>query len=508
MIRFVQFRFVQFRFVQCSVLLAMIAIALPCQHHLSAQDAVNTGRFWTTKSGIRSKVLLVLIDQTDDAVKLRRQDNGQVVTMKREQLSDADLRYLDTITAKSEQMSAAEVARPDSSLTTDWPQWRGANRDGISPETGLLKQWPSGGPERVWTVSGIGEGYSTPTVVGDRVYVLGTEGDSEQLIALEQSTGERVRSMRLGSVAGGGGYRGPRSSPTVDGNQIFALGSDGTLACFSRADGELVWQKNLKTDFNGQEGDWSYAESPLVDGEKVICTPGGDRATMVALNRNTGAMIWSGSAAELPGNYSTAGYASAIKASLAGQPQYLTFLNGGVVGFSAKDGKPLWHYDSAANVTANCSTPVTQGDFVFAASGYGTGGGKARISRRGTIWAVEEAYFVTKMQNHHGGFVLVDGHLYGTNDSVLLCINWETGDIAWQDRCVGKGSIAYADGHLYVRGENGEVALVVASPDGYQEVGRFDQPDRSDKNAWPHPVIAAGKLYLHDWDRIFCYSIR
>lgn len=462
-------------------------------------------RNWTTNDGVRSSTKLKLIEQNETKVVLERQVDGASVTLPISRLSALDQRYLKSVAAKP------AVTETASASNTDWPQWRGPDRTGQSQETGLLKQWPNGGPQLSWKVNGLGEGYSSPTIAGGTIYVLGAEGGSEKMFALNEADGSPKWNAPLGSVADGGGYKGPRGSATINGDHAYAIGSDGSIVCVRTTDGSEVWRKNMSRDFGGSPGHWAYAESPLIDGDKLICTPGGSTATMVALNKNTGAVVWKASAGELErvsGDYTKAGYASPIKATIAGTPQYICFLHGGVVAFAAANGSPLWHYEHPANGTANCSTPVVQGDSIFAASGYGTGGGKATITKRGNEWRVSEDFFERKMQSHHGGFVLVDGHIYGANDSVLLCIDMRTGAIKWQDRCVGKGSIAFADGHLYVRSENGPMALVEASPTGYVEKGRFDQPERSGKNAWPHPVIANGKLYLHDQDKLFCYNVK
>jgi outer membrane protein assembly factor BamB len=297
----------------------------------------------------------------------------------------------------------------------------------------------------------------------------------------------------------------------VDDDRVYAISSDGKLACLDSARGEQKWLKDLKKEFGGRSGGWAYTESVLIDGDVLVCTPGGEDATLVALNKKSGSLIWKASIAGLPGKkraYSTAGYSSAIVAEISGVKQYIQFLSGGVVGIKASDGAFLWHYDKPANGTANCSTPIVHDGCVFAASAYGNGGGMARITGEGSRFNAEEAYFLSAMQNHHGGMVLVGDHVYGTNGSSLLCVNFKTGKIAWQDRCVGKGSVAYADGHLYVRSESGPAALVEATPEGYKEKGRFNQPERSSQRAWPHPVIAGGKLYLRDWDRLFCYDIK
>ncbi|MCM2370187.1 PQQ-like beta-propeller repeat protein [Aporhodopirellula aestuarii] len=465
-----------------------------------AQESVpGEYRHWTTSDGTRSTVRLKLVDERDGHVQLQREDNSKLVVMPLTRLSVADRRYL----------SERNAASPTPTATSDWPQWRGPNRDGKSPATGLPTQWDAEGPRLIWTISGLGEGYSTPAVVGDTVYVLGTRANEEYIFARNFDDGNGIWESRVGTKSGGGGFPGPKGTPAVEDGRIYAIGSDGTLVCVNQRDGSPVWKKSFKRDFGGEHGHWEYAESPLIDGDKVICTPGGNSGCVVALRKDNGAPIWSSPVGRvMGGDFARAGYASTIVATIAGTKQYIAFLHGGVVGVDAARGTPLWHYDAPANGTANCSTPVVEGDSVFAASAYGTGGGKARVAKRGSSWNVSEEFFVKKMESHHGGFVLHEGYIYGTNNSVLMCLDWDTGAVKWQDRCVGKGSITYADGHLYVRGERGEVALVEATPSGYREKGRFTQPYRSDKNAWAHPVIAGNRLYLHDHDRLLCYELK
>ncbi|SMP51441.1 Outer membrane protein assembly factor BamB, contains PQQ-like beta-propeller repeat [Neorhodopirellula lusitana] len=489
-------------------LIALLITSLSAATSL-AQESTQQYRHWTTSSGRRSDVRLKLIERTTDSIRLQREDNQKIAVLPLQQLSQADLNFLNRLTSNSPTPQATPPqTTPSSASESDWPQWRGSNRDGVSTETNLLDQWPSGGPNLDWTVTGIGEGYSTPAVSNGHVFVLGAKGNSEQMFCLSAVNGNEVWSAPLGKKANGGGYPGPRGTPTVDGDRVYAIGSDGTLVSVNRANGTIAWKKNLKADFGGRCGHWDYAESPLIDGDRLICTPGGERATVVALRKSNGMPIWQGSAAELNGGYTTASYASPIAATINGQPQYIVFLHGGVVGFDAKTGRGLWHYDAPANDTANCSTPLVIGNAVFAASGYGTGGGKAILTGKDQNWNTREEFFVQKFESHHGGFVFLDGYLYGTNNSVLLCVDWKTGDIRWQNRCVGKGSISAADGMLYVRGERGDIALVKATPNGYEESGRFSQPDRSDKNAWPHPVIANGNLYIRDQDRLLSFHIR
>lgn len=389
----------------------------------------------------------------------------------------------------------------------DWPQWRGPNRDGVSKETGLLKSWSAEGPKLVWKATGLGEGYGTVAVAGGRIYGMGYNGVEEVVWALDATSGKAVWTTRIGAprlADPGGRGAGPRSTPTVDGDRLYALGVSGDLVCLETAAGKLLWRKNLVTDFGGSIPSWGYSESPLVDGEKVIVTPGGWQATLVALNKMNGEVIWK---AQVPGG-DGAQYASCIVAEVGGQRQYVQFLRGGVVGVAAKDGKFLWRYNNPANHTANCATPVFRDGCVFAASGYNTGGGLVKLTATSSGVSAEEVYFTRQMQNHHGGMVLVGDYLYGFDGSNLTCLNFKTGEVAWFHRSVGKGSVVYADGHLYVRSERGPVALVEATPSGYVEKGRFEPPERSGKNAWPYPVVAGGRLYLRDQDNLFAYDVK
>jgi outer membrane protein assembly factor BamB len=388
--------------------------------------------------------------------------------------------------------------------SNDWPAWRGPRRDGRSDETGLLASWPEGGPKLLWTTEGVGEGYSTPSIAGDFVYLMGNKEGYECVVAVDrtkQGTDGWVR--QIGPVrAEGGGYRGPRSTPTVDGNRLYALGLAGDLVCLDTKTGKVFWRHDLIGEFGGQVGGWGYAESPLVDDKWVICTPGGEQATILALLKTSGKPVWRSAIGD------TADYSSIIAIQVSGTKQYVQLTKQGVVGVNAKNGDLLWRYDKPANGTANCATPVFANDSVFAASSYGAGGGLVQLKKNRKTWDANELYFTKEMQNHHGGMVLLDGYLYGCDESVLRCLDFKTGKSQWQDRSCGKCSLVYADGMFYCRGEDGVVSLVTATPTQFELKGRFEQPERSDKYAWPHPVIAGGCLYLRDQDKLFCYDVR
>jgi outer membrane protein assembly factor BamB len=389
----------------------------------------------------------------------------------------------------------------------DWPQWQGPDRMAVSHEAGLLKSWPADGPPVAWKVKDLGAGYSTPSVAAGRVFGMSFRGKDEVVWAVDEANGKELWATRIAEArppAGPQGNQGSRCTPTVDGDRVYALGMNGDLVCLKAADGHEEWHKNLVKDFGGSVPRWGYSESPLIDGEKLICTPGGKTATLVALDKKTGDTIWKAPVPEGDG----AAYSSVIAADVDGQRQYVQFLKGGVVGIAAADGKYLWRYNKPSNRTANCSTPIYQAPSLFAASGYGTGGGLVKLVRQDGDGKAEEVYFTKDMKNQHGGMVLVDGYLYGANDpDQLVCLDFKTGKEKWRQRA-GKGSIAYADGRLYYRVEKGPIVLVEANPEKYVERGRFDQPERSKQAAWPHPVIANGKLYIRDQGVLLCFDVK
>ena len=395
----------------------------------------------------------------------------------------------------------------------DWPQWRGPQRNGVSEETGLLKEWPQGGPKLRWQLKDIGSGYAAPVVVGERIYVLGNEGlDNEFIQALSTEDGARLWRTGLGKVGNPDqkpNFPAARSTPTVDGELVFALGSDGDLACVAASSGEVQWRKNLRTDFGGKPGDWAYSESPLIDGDLLVCTPGGFEATLVGLNKRTGETIWK---TALPEG-DEAAYASAISVNAAGRKQYVQMLQKGLVGLDAQSGKLLWRYDQTiSKFNANIPTPIAHDGTVYSA-GAGTGGGVVRIeSKDGSITA-EPGYFSPKMPTSIGGAVLVGEYLYGTSGQAMLCVEFATGNVKWEERALGAGSLIYADDRVYLHAESGEVGLVDASPEGYVERGRFRPPDAPGRagpmeKAWAYPVLAEGRLYVRDHGSLWCYDVR
>jgi outer membrane protein assembly factor BamB len=400
--------------------------------------------------------------------------------------------------------------------TSDWPQWRGPERNGISLESGLLKQWPSGGPKLLWQVNDIGDGYSTPAVVGTRIYLMSNRGmENEFVQALSTQDGKPIWTTRVGNVGNpdqNPSYAKARSTPTVDGDFIYALGSDGDLACLEVRSGKIRWQKSIRKEFGGEPGEWAYAESPLVDGDIVVVTPGGAQATMVALNKKTGAVIWKSA---VPGG-DPAGYASAIVVQGGGRKQYVQLLSGGLVGVDAKTGQFLWRNKEVAKGPAQYFTPVARGEYVYGGA-LGVGGVLVRLKSDGGGVAAEQVYFTRALPNGIGGAVVVGETLYGTEvGQNLVAAEFTTGKVKWQDKSFGWASLAYADGHLYLHGINGDIALVEASPEGYREKGRFTPPAQPKKKqsgpfpegAFAYPVIANGRLYIRDLGTLWVYDIK
>jgi outer membrane protein assembly factor BamB len=396
----------------------------------------------------------------------------------------------------------------------DWPQWRGPKRNGISSETGLLKEWPKDGPKLLWQIKDLDDGYSTPSVVGDRFYVLSNKGKDDEFVqARAIKDGKQIWSTRLGKVGPNqmAQYPGARSTPTVDGDFIYALGSDGDLVCVKIGDGAEVWRKSLRKDFDGTPGLWAYSESPLIDGDVLVCTPGGEKATLVALNKKNGDVIWKAVAKE----GDPAGYASIIIVEVGGIKQYVQFLEKGVVGVEAKTGKFLWRYDKTAGGMGmpNIPTPVASDNFVYASAASRAGGacGLIELKAKKDDVTAEQVYFSRDLPSSIGGSVKIGDYLYGTNAKGLMCVEFATGKEKWQDKSIGPGSVCFADGCLYVHGENGDLALVEATPEAYHQKGRVtlpDQPKRGQSKAWAYPVVANGRLYIRDLGVMWCYDVK
>ena len=382
----------------------------------------------------------------------------------------------------------------------EWPQWRGPNRDGVSRESGLLKEWRSAGPPLAWKTRGLGNGYSTVAVSQGRLYTMGVRGDQEFIMAIDAKDGKPLWVRAHGARFKNDQGDGPRSTPTVESNFLYALGGNGDLSCLELKDGKTIWTMNILQKFEGTNTHWGISESPLIVGDRLLVTPGGKNAAIVALNKKDGSVIWK-SQSDRPG------YSSGVYTDLGGIPEAIFFTDSRAVGVDVRDGNFLWEYSQASNRTANCATPIVSGNYVFLSSDYGTGCALlALVPNDGKITA-REIYFNQEMKNHHSSSVLVDGTLYGFSSAILTAMRFNDGHVFWKDRSVGKGSLTYADGHLYCFSEKGVVGLVEANPEAYKEKGRFSISQET-LPTWSHPVVAGGRLYLRDQDTLYSYDIK
>lgn len=391
-------------------------------------------------------------------------------------------------------LTAATVA-----VAVDWPEWRGPNRDGISSETGLLESWPEGGPPLLWKARGLGAGFASFAVSGGKVFTQGQIEGRQFLIALDEKSGALLWRTPNGDTFRDRRGGGPRGTPTLDGNRVYALSSNGDLLCARASDGERLWSTNLLERFRARNIRWGISESPLIDGNRVIVNPGGRDASVVALDKNNGNTIW-----QAPGN--RAGYSSPVAAEIGGIRHYVVLTGGGAVGVRASDGEVLWRYDRISNSTANVATPLVHHNHVFLSTDYGTGCALLRLEPDGEGIRADEVYFHRDMKNHYSSSVVLGDHLYGFSSRILTAMDFLTGKTLWRDRSVGKGQIVTAEGLLYILSDDGVVGLVKADPESYREISRFSI-EHGQYRTWTLPVVANGKLFLRDQDTLSCYNI-
>lgn len=394
----------------------------------------------------------------------------------------------------------------------DWPQWRGPNRNGVSGDTGLLNRWPKGGPRRVRTITGLGNGYASQVIAAGRIITIGKDGQMVFARCFSEADGKLLWSTRIGQTG-----RKALSTPTIDSERVYALDPDGNLHCLSVSDGKVIWKRSFAGEFGGRlQNGRGFAESPLIDGDALVGTPGGAEHTMVLLDKMSGEVRWSCAVEPFgPRGRVGAGFSSAVALTVDGVRVYVQFIGHGLIGVRAKDGKFLWGYNKIAIPQANIPTPVVVGSRVFAANGYNCGSALLKLSGdgRGGV-KMEEEYHLRgrEFQNHHGGFVHVDGCIYGghgSNNGLPTCLELASGDVLWKRRGPGSGSasVIYADGHLYMKYSNGTIALVEASSEGYRLKGSF-RMEGAANDSWSHPVLANGRLLLRENDALHVYDVR
>lgn len=399
--------------------------------------------------------------------------------------------------------SGKHVAGTTTTSAGEWSQFRGPGRENKSAETGLLKSWPEDGPAVAWKFEETGEGYSSFSFADGKLITMGNIEDKECVLAINLSDGKQVWKTVSTDAYEQGRGNGPRGTPTIHGDKIYALGGAGELVCLMLDNGDVVWQKNILEEFEGENIKWGISESVLIDGDKLICTPGGKKGTIVALNKNNGEVIWT---SMIPGEPQAA-YCSAIAINVGGVRQYVTFTSSSVVGVRANDGEPLWGNKTSANHVANVSTALFHQNLLFSASNYGTGGALLRLKTAGGKTRAKEVYATKKMKNHHGGMVLLDGHVYGTDQGILTCMQFKSGKVKWKER-TSKGSLTYAEDMLYFRSEKGPVHLIKATTKKFDSVSSFTPKEASDYPKWTHPVVADGKLFIRDMHELVAYDIR
>lgn len=408
-------------------------------------------------------------------------------------------------------------------VAEDWTQWRGTDRANRSSETGLFDSWGADGPELAWMAEGMGKGYASVSVSGNRIFTSGNFQNDQSVVAIDAASGKVAWKQPITDGPPKHGYDGSRTTPSIDDDRLYVVSSDGKVACLNAADGSIRWSRDFK-DWGGKMmSGWGFSESPLVDGDKVVCTPGGPQGMVVALDKMTGDEIW---ATKLP-TFETkeglngkplkdgAGYSSPIISHGGGVKQYVQLVGRGLIGVRADIGKLLWTYDRVANGTANIPTALVDGDHVFTSTGYNTGSALLKLVPLGDGVTAEEVYWLKskQLQNKHGGMTLVDGYIYcghGNGTGLPICVDIKTGEIAWgPQRAKGKGetSLIYADGHIIFRREDGTVILAKATPRSMEVVSTF-KPEFQEGKTWAHPVISDGKLYLREQDKLMCYKLK
>ena len=376
----------------------------------------------------------------------------------------------------------------------DWPGWRGPNRDGKSPDRGLLKEWPAEGPKLLWKVDDLGEGFSSPSIAGGRVFITGDKGGKLTIFAFDLS-GKPLWNVQHGPAREG--PDGSRSTPTIDNGKLYILGGHGLLGCFDTRSGQRIWMRDAK-EFGGAPGGWGYAESVLILGQLAIFKPGG-RNCIIALDKDTGRNVWASQGFSAGPEYS-----SCIALSFGGVPMIVTGTNQGLVAVNSRNGALLWDNRFSAGNTANCPTPAYSDGYVFWSNGYGKGGVCVKLLPAGQAI---EAWTTKQLECHHGGYIIDNGYIYGNHGGGWSCLELKTGRRMWENRGVGKGSLCWADGMLYLFSEDaGLAALATCSPEGLKITGKVRV--QGEGPSWAHPVVIGGRLYLRYESHLYCFDVK
>lgn len=403
-------------------------------------------------------------------------------------------------------LAAAEAAGPAGGTPpADWPQFHGPNRDNISTETGLLKRWPEGGPKLLWRATGIGAGYTSVAISGRMIYTAGNIGKHTVITAMDMA------GKALWRAKNGPAYRrahpGARGTPTIDEGKVYHLNADGDVLCLDAKTGKHIWTLNMLKKFGGRNISWALAESVLIDGRNLICTPGGKNISMVALDKKTGKTVWT-----CRGAGDKPGYASPILVHYKGLRQIVTMMSPSVVGVAADTGRLLWRYPCPAKFDENILTPVFHDGYVFVSIPHGRGATLLKLNVEGNRCSAKRTWHTKDLDNKNGGVMLVGGYLYGHASSRprWVCLEFKTGRTMYSvpglpGAC---GTLTYADGMLYLLSERGAVALMRPDPKGFAPVSRFQLPRGPRQRSWAHPVVCRGRLYIRHWDVLYAYDAR
>lgn len=393
------------------------------------------------------------------------------------------------------------LAAASAANAADWPQFRGPSRDGTSPETGLLKQWPQEGPKELWSVDGLGVGYASVSVAGGLIYTTGLIDGQGYLFAFDLQGKPKFKVAYGPEWTKGGNYPSARTTPTLDGDRLYLMSGQGRIACYKAATGEPVWHVDALDKFKGQNITWGIAESPLIDGEKVLCTPGGPDATVVALNKMTGETIWTSK-----GLSENSAYCSPMLIERGPNRLILTLVQKSLVGIDANTGKVYWTVPHKVSYDIQAVSPAYKDGLIYITNGYGHGSKGFQLSPDGT--SIEPKWSEKSLDVHHGGVVLVGGNIHGAaNNGTWTCLDLATGKVQFIDKLVGKGSVIYVDGMLYGYGEKGQVGLIGIKPNGYELAGSF-KVTKGSKEHWAHPAVSDGRLYIRHGEVLMCYDIK
>jgi len=449
----------------------------------------------SSESSISTELSAPAVEVLPSAGDSSAPSNGQATT---EAVSPAEASPAPVAT---DSPSTAAVADPGSGAPF-WPRFHGPKGDNISTDTGLLKEWPDGGPELVWSIKGIGHGFSSVTIADGMIYTDGNIGENTVITGLDMDG--NIQWQKENGKAYTGSHEGTRGTPTIDGDRLYHESPLGQVVCLNAKDGERIWDLNILEEFGGQNITWALAESVLIDGNNVIACPGGKRASVVALDKNTGKTVWAAK-----GTGDKAGYASPILVEDRGLRMILAMNAKALIGVNADNGDLLFRYPHETKYDVNAANPIYRDGHVFISSGYGSGSELVKLSFKGNQVSAERVWEAKQLDNHHGGVILVDGYLYGSSaGGKWICLKWETGEVMYSERGVGKGSATYADGVLYVLSERRKVGLVEVTPAGHTVTSQFEIPSGGPGPSWAHPVVCGGRLYLRHSDQLSAYNVR